>query len=115
MSKPVPTIEVLRAARKLVANEETWCKGSFARNSDGEPTGTRWSDAKSFCVSGAISVACDSFGLDGKSRDPLYEALRVLAHNMYGVPWLHVANDNLGRLAALSIIDAAIAELGEKP
>ena len=116
MGRAVPTIKVLREARKLVADEKTWCRGTLARDAHGTPCAMLDAAAKCYCASGAIGFACMRCGVDAHiDRDPLFIALSKLSRSMFGEQFLHRVNDNYGRLAALSVIDAAIAELGETP
>ena len=74
------------------------------------------SAATCYCATGALARALDECGVDNyDDRDPLFIAMARLSKSMFGEQFLHRVNDNYGRIAALSVIDAAIAELGETP
>lgn len=114
MTKHVPTIDVLRGARTLVANKETWCAIDLARDQYGrtvDPTSDR---ACRWGVNGALIRVSVAAGLHAFDMGPLWLALSRISRRLYGQSAI-VVNDTLGRLASLSIIDAAIAELGEAP
>ena len=48
------TMTVLRRARDLIANEQNWCKGSFARSWFNVPVLPQSTLARRFCAIGAI-------------------------------------------------------------
>ncbi len=64
-----------------------------------------------WCAAGAIERIALKRGIKSGDLWDLYEALSVLSERHTGCPSLIFVNDNRGRLAALSVIDAAIAEL----
>ena len=51
------TMTVLRRARDLIANEQNWCKGSFARSWFDVPVLPQSTFARRFCAIGAIMRA----------------------------------------------------------
>jgi hypothetical protein len=114
----VRTIDVLRAARKLVAEPETWCQHAEARDSSGHDVEEDSGHAVRWCASGAIRKICHE--MTGHYRPvgwkSLDSALDELTNRRFGDDGLRIrileeANDILGRLAALSVLDDAIAEL----
>lgn len=114
MSKAVPTIDVLRAARKLVANEETWCRNRNAVDARDESVDSDDASAVRWCVVGATLKVAREADLGSECQDAALNALSRASRLLFAMG-PQSANDHLGRLAALSIIDAAIAELGEAP
>ena len=48
-------VKYLKAARKLITPEGSWCKGSLAKTSKGRTIGPDCDAAVSFCVLGAVS------------------------------------------------------------
>ena len=107
---PVRTIKVLRAARKLVANPKTWTSGAAARDGDGYALPSNNPRAVCWCAWGAMVKSAVSLGLSSRDTDPLDNALCRLAKRS-GFGDIVQANDIHGRLAALQVIDDAIAEL----
>jgi hypothetical protein len=51
------TLEVLKAARELIATPDKWSQGAMARNADGRPVWAAANDAVCFCAEGAIQRA----------------------------------------------------------
>jgi hypothetical protein len=101
----VKTIKVLRAARKLVADERTWTTGWFARDAIGRQTQADDPKANKWCVLGAIRKHCTEQDLL-----LLWKPLDILADRR-GWDGVIQANDRHGRKAALRVLDDAIAEL----
>ena len=56
------TIAVLARARELIADEERWCRGSFARGWVGLPVPAKSAIAQRFCAVGAIMRAAHQLG-----------------------------------------------------
>jgi hypothetical protein len=110
-SRQVPTVAVLKTARGIVANKETWTEGAYARDAAGrgalyhDPAAVRW------CAVGAILRATELHGLDINDSDPLRDALGRIALRKYNRGSIVTVNDQEGRKAVLSVFDAAIAEL----
>lgn len=48
------TVEILRAARKLIERPDAWIQGKYARNQAGDPVNPNDPDACKFCGNGAI-------------------------------------------------------------
>ncbi len=116
MSPAVPTIDVLRGARMLVANPNTWTKCASARSACGiplcqvdDPLACRW------CARGAIIRSAYRLGLLLRDSYPLFAALGRISYRIHCRTSIVRVNDEMGRLAALSVIDAAIAELEATP
>ena len=123
-TKEVRTLRVLRAARKLVASAKTWTLRYYALTSWGQVVNPADPNASCFCGMGAVCHAIASLcGFESASLDPgitdfyevpgfydLEKALNVLSVRLYGMS-LYAANDRLGRVAALAVLDAAILEL----
>ena len=107
---PVRTIKVLRAARKLVANPETWTSGANARDRSGLALGSTSAGAVCWCAYGAVIRSAVSLGVHARAVDDLDDFLNRLAARR-NLGSLVEANDRHGRLAALQVIDDAIAEL----
>ena len=120
MIPQVPTLRVLRGARKLVANPSTWFAGHFSNGSGHSPWDT---DATCFCLEGAIYRSGAEHGLPGSFWrtgdlwDSLMNAMGAIALRMFDLPDegrpLPYVNDTMGRNAALKLLDATIAELVE--
>jgi hypothetical protein len=108
------TVELLKAARELVANPKTWTKGEMARDANGHPTGWGDSDAVCWCAMGAMAKVDDDddrracFSADThlhRAARRLYPAAVKRRDDM--AP-LAAVNDVRGRKAALACFDAAI-------
>ncbi len=112
----IPTIKVLRGARKLVANPKTWTREADAKTADGDTVDATNTKACRFCAEGAIIRSANDLGLNGfYAYYAMKPSLSRLATRLgLGAP-LAVVNDKRGRRAALSVIDAAIRELGYTP
>ena len=99
--------EVILRARRYIADPDTWTRGTFARDCNGEPvrdvTDPR---AQAFCAEGALQkAALDLVGAAGGYRRLAYEASAALgAFALAGV------NDGEGRLAVLAHIDRWLAK-----
>lgn len=111
-TRQVPTIDVLRRARALVADERTWTAHAAARTASRNQTVPTSPAAVCWCAVGAISLSV--FHETGDSwpfgRERLMCALDEFAGRR-GYGSLIDANDTGGRLVALAILDDAIAEL----
>jgi hypothetical protein len=66
------TLAVLGRARQLIADEQRWCQGSFARTWLKIPVPVQSGTARRFCTIGAVMRACDELGL------PSHDACIVL-------------------------------------
>lgn len=54
MSKPKTALQILIAARKLIARRGGWVKGTYAKTASGKTTDILSPDAAAFCSIGAI-------------------------------------------------------------
>lgn len=118
--KAVPTIDVLREARELIADPKRWARGSRCLRDDS--TGL-----DRHCVIGAVErVSQIKLGLSVAPFDlmPLWNtrgyrelrnALSRLAARRGYPGGAMSANDDGGHTAALAILDDAIAELEAAP
>lgn len=112
MTRAVPTLTVLRAARKLVANPETWTRASMTRSADGTCVSADSPKACRWCAIGAIVVAAERSGLDSSffGLHSLWTSLGVLAKRR-GFADLARANDHYWRKAALAVLNDAMHEI----
>jgi hypothetical protein len=101
----VGTITVLARARQLIADEQKWCRRTFARGWRGIPVPVKSSVAQSFCVLGAIMRAGREFAL------PVEDARNALEWQIARP--IQDWNDDPARTHAevISILDASIAAL----
>lgn len=100
------TLEILKAARRLIANRKRWTKGGYARTSrslvtySSDPRAVRW------CSLGAIYKICGQMDRSG------WDAASSLTKAAGGS--LVAFNDSASHRAVLACWDAAIAELEAK-
>ena len=95
-------LEILRGARKLVANPSTWLRGSMAVNQAGHSTDPMSPYAVRFCSVGAIwHVAGD--------MNEAFNITREMGKNADGLSLMSV-NDRKGQIAALKMFDKEIAK-----
>ena len=77
------TLEILKAARELLAVPERWTKGALARSQNGDDVNPKSSEAAhSFCIVGAIgrsNIDYDSFDLAYWNDAPERTHAEVLA------------------------------------
>lgn len=108
MAKPV---DVLRAARAIIAEREHWTTGEMARNAEGNscPWGSR--DAVRFCALGAIRRVVRDPGDVIDACAVLHAAARALYPEK--ASFVTEVNDQLGHEAVLAMFDRAIAAWGE--
>lgn len=119
----VQTIRVLRAARKLVANENTWTQCTMVRDASGRSVFVddalhklmRDRGPFAFCALGAVRYAGQKAGLTRHEIEPLAIALDRIAFRDFSRISLVALNDHEGREPALAVIDTAIRELGYEP
>lgn len=91
----------LKAARKLLSNEENFCTGSYAKTEDGVSIPPESTLATKFCALGAI-IRCEI---------PYFSVkLNQKASKMFGTNIAEV-NDRLGREKVLEVFDACIKDL----
>jgi hypothetical protein len=99
------TITVLVRARELLANEQRWCRRTFARGWRGIPVPVKSAAAQSFCALGAIMRAGRELGL------PVEDARNALEWQIARP--IQDWNDDPARMHAevISTLDASIAAL----
>jgi hypothetical protein len=121
----VPTIKVLRAARRTISRKSRWCRYVGAETRDGATTLCESPEAVRWCALGAIGkAAADLKVFDRKKVDPftkedvylgqsaLIQSLNLISRRLFPFSSkLQNVNDRIGREAALAVLDAAIAEL----
>jgi hypothetical protein len=103
----VSTLAVLRRTRELVADERTWTNGALARDAEGGSVCPDSSKATRFCLSGAQERGASDMGAE---YDAGWREIDAAAKRLFGRGPVRVG-DQLGRLAALQVVDAAIAEV----
>jgi len=97
----VTTLEILEAARALIAEPEHWTKHVRARNRWHEEVSPKSDDARQWCAVGAIERSCDI-----ESRSRLFDLLRD------GLPDRALVgdfNDSHTHAEVLDLFDRAIA------
>ena len=93
------TKKTLVAARAIIANEENWTQGAYAKDKDGSSIGVNYSNAVCFCSSGAIrKITIDPF-----------DAMAVLRNHMEDS--IIDFNDGHTHKEVLAAWDEAIASL----
>lgn len=100
------TVQILKDARALIADEKNWTQDSFARDSGGLPIDPTNDDAVCFCAIGALARAV------GSNPDGELPAENFLVSEM--LEWdardsIPDFNDNHTHADILSLFDRAIA------
>ena len=93
------TKEILVAARAIIANEENWTQGAYAKDKDGSSIGVNCSNAVCFCSIGAIR----------KITMFPFDAMKVLRNHMEDS--IIAFNDGHTHKEVLAAWDEAIASL----
>jgi hypothetical protein len=103
------TIAILRRARDLIANEQNWCKGSFARSWFDVPVLPQSTFARRFCAIGAIMRAGRELQL--QTPDACLALQRQTMHPVED--W----NDDPARTHAdvIAAFDAAVMAISDAP
>jgi hypothetical protein len=101
--------DLLTRARDLIANEEHFTQGTYARGSSGRAVDIRSRYAVRRCAMGAVYCSGSRSGqnqasLNFAARDALISAGIIL----YGFPTIERINDRLGHAAVLRCFDLAI-------
>ena len=91
--------EILVAARAIIANEENWTQGAYAKDKDGSSIGVNYSNAVCFCSIGAIR----------KITMFPFDAMKVLRNHMEDS--IIAFNDGHTHKEVLAAWDEAIASL----
>ena len=96
-------LEVLKAARELIADESRWTQKTYARDADGNAVDWALTCAHSFCMLGAIRhVTGRPIG-----HGPVFAAIERAC----GVEYVVDFNDSHTHAEVLALFDAAIARL----
>jgi hypothetical protein len=117
-------VDILRAARALIADERHFTRYRMARTADDVPVSPAARTAERWCAFGAIIRAIADADAVASEYEPNYCHVLQSAINMRFVldgvamdlwpqfaPSTFAANDNLGHDGALKLFDAAIARL----
>lgn len=91
--------EILVAARAIIADEENWTQGAYAKDKDGTSIGANYSSAVCFCSIGAIY----------KITISPFDAMKVLRNHMEDS--IIKFNDEHTHKEVLAAWDEAIASL----
>ena len=75
------TVEALRKARGLIAEEDRWCQSASARDSGGGPCAPNHPKACQWCLTAAVRVAAD----DDDTRWKCNTRLRAAVAEMFGL------------------------------
>jgi hypothetical protein len=111
MAKPLVTL-IIERARALIADQATWCQGTFAFLADGRRCSAHEAGAVRFCAYGALQRA--AYDLSGK-RALAEELAQKAAVAITGRTASRAratiiqTNDSHGRLAVLRLFDEHLA------
>lgn len=101
-------LDLLRAARALIADPERWTTVCFARNGSGNAVSIYAKTAKQWCAIGAVRKVAGRNRISDGDRAAL--RLRDLAQEQ-GISTVTAVNDGCGHRAVLSLYDEAIRRL----
>lgn len=103
---PKSAVEVLIAARNLIASPAAWTKGVMARREDGRGADVKGPEAVCWCALGAIRRCCTTGQEEFEANDRLVDELPS------GDYCIAEFNDrkSTSHAVMLSIFDAAIAK-----
>lgn len=98
------TLEVLRGARELLADEAHWVRGDFARNASGASVLSTSTDACAWCLVGAMRNKA------GGKTDAYFSAFSAIFRLLRnGHTRLSDFNDTHSHAEVLDLLDRAIA------
>lgn len=100
------TLEVLIAARELIADEKRWCVGQSALKADGFPCQSQDPEAVRWCAIGAPRKFCGRSEEGDRLWFEVVDALRSVSGE--SSPAFDV-NDRQGHAATLAMFDRAIS------
>ena len=111
------TIEVLKAARELIADESRWTQDVLARDASGNEVEPDHQSAVCWCVEGAVERAVVIGGEEAARGDRIYHAVMALRDGVPGIGMLTVAgfNDTSEHSDVLDLFDRTIARLEAQP
>jgi hypothetical protein len=93
-------VEILKAARELIAKPERWTRGCGARNASGQDVNAHSDDATCWCAIGAIVKVSD---------DNPVPAEMLLRRALPDGGFISAFNDSHDHAEVLALFDAAIA------
>lgn len=96
-------LEVLTAARALIAEPEHWCRGTYARDKAGVKVSPRSPDAVSFCLTEAIYRLSRP---DYRLRGEIFQILSRITSDSAIAGW----QDTHTHAEVIGLLDQAIAE-----
>lgn len=102
------TTDILRRARALIDTPEKWTKDVLARDADGNQCDARSTDAKCYCIEGALLAACHELGMVFSTVMPFYRAIRLATPISRSVPDFNDREETT-HADVLAIFDRAIA------
>lgn len=108
-----PGVEVLSAARELIADPHRWTQATFARDAAGDDVASSAADAVAWCAWGALYRVCGRLADSPEEPDPCLSAaerhLIRAAVDLYDQNPEDV-NDERGHPAVLEVYDLAIRD-----
>jgi len=105
MSKPIH-VQIIQAARALVADENNWCCHQMAFDAYGVPVCATDGQASKLCAYGALIAAAHKMTGDGSRAQYL---TRLAARHFGRSDALIRVNDTQGHAAVLALFDEAIS------
>jgi hypothetical protein len=100
---------IIRRAREIISEPDSWTQGESARNRSGEGVGAADYAACRWCAWGALYKAAYEMDLPGETYKRADAAADLLPPAWEGFFDLVVINDTLGHAAVLSLFDKALA------
>ena len=97
-------LEVLTAARTLIAKSEHWCQRTYTCDAAGKPVDVESGKGKRFCLSMAMMLASDW------ENDSLVQAESYIAQRIEHGGIIRF-NDTHTHAEVIGLLDTAIAEL----
>jgi hypothetical protein len=105
LSKPLK-IQIVEAARILIADEQHWCRGDLARDANGVGVCPTSDSATKRCGLGALIMA--AYQLTNDRREAHDVAIKAMRPR-HGSATLVNVNDVRGHTAVLALFDEVIA------
>lgn len=99
----LPLVDLLYALKDFLTPDR-WTRGAFAKTKDGITCQCNDSNAKFFCIQGAVIHL-----LDDSCRNDIFKALDESARDLHGFAWESITvNDRLAYADVIKLIDHAI-------
>lgn len=100
------TVQILKDARALIADEKNWTRGTYSRDQYGECVEPSSKEAACFCSLGALAKASNAVELE-----ETLDGEAVLVSLVYEEGFVDVAsfNDSHSHAQGLNLFDRAIA------